>query len=662
MITQQVLIPIVILLNIIPTILLILVYKKLSVQRISGLFSLLILAGMVWGNSTILYRYEGFDPATQGILIKLNFISATILAHFFFLFFIAFSEGQRLISKPVHIVLLLSTSAVILLCLMGQIVESFEIRSDVIRLHYGTFFPYFVGNALALELAGIFVLIRIFKRTTNELMKFQISVLLRYGATVFALVLLTNVVMPVILKTSRYSFIGPFLALFFFLAVFRLLFSGVHLFAMQVVRKMLQIPAFKIIENTLAFREAIFLLKSSLLSGAGLRQVKFTLPDGTVIPISIGVSGTGVSLQAEGSAVKIADGVKDTIQILENDNRHLALSLVRAETKLQEQWLTNVVKTLPTREMVVFDNSYALADYLPALEKNVQDNAETFSTGFCALSPVMNAVLARIQTLNITNDVVIFEGEPGTGKTTLARAANYYLTKSKKIIEISCQVGDIQFLTEQLEDVRTRVLNRKKCENILLRDVQNIPVHMFSMVEPLINAAAGRVVIYLTMTPEYLSELAANTPQLLHKLNQVKLQVPALRRRGDDILFLIIWYLSEFSKKSGARFTHVSKDFVQAVREQVWPGNIVELKNTLAREIISNRTPMLEKLHTSDRLALSAPGESLSPLELAEKRVITEFLRKNNYNKNRTRIELNITVNTLNAKIQKYQVWMPDAE
>lgn len=46
----------------------------------------------------------------------------------------------------------------------------------------------------------------------------------------------------------------------------------------------------------------------------------------------------------------------------------------------------------------------------------------------------------------------------------------------------------------------------------------------------------------------------------------------------------------------------------------------------------------------------------LSPLEEGEKKTITEYLLKNNFNKNRTRKELRITVNTLVAKIDKYGI------
>ncbi len=53
---------------------------------------------------------------------------------------------------------------------------------------------------------------------------------------------------------------------------------------------------------------------------------------------------------------------------------------------------------------------------------------------------------------------------------------------------------------------------------------------------------------------------------------------------------------------------------------------------------------------------------NLSPLEIAEKRVIAHYLAKNHYNKNRTRKELAITVNTLNAKIRKYKLRLSQAK
>ncbi|MDH5656442.1 MAG: helix-turn-helix domain-containing protein, partial [Spirochaetia bacterium] len=56
------------------------------------------------------------------------------------------------------------------------------------------------------------------------------------------------------------------------------------------------------------------------------------------------------------------------------------------------------------------------------------------------------------------------------------------------------------------------------------------------------------------------------------------------------------------------------------------------------------------------RIPMLSENSSLSPLEESEKIVISRYLKKNHFNKSKTKRELKITINTLNAKIKRYGI------
>jgi DNA-binding NtrC family response regulator len=65
-------------------------------------------------------------------------------------------------------------------------------------------------------------------------------------------------------------------------------------------------------------------------------------------------------------------------------------------------------------------------------------------------------------------------------------------------------------------------------------------------------------------------------------------------------------------------------------------------------------------VHHESEAPAAAGESSLSPLESAERRVIMEFLQKNNYNQSRTSQELGIRPNTLIAKMRRYNIQPPE--
>ena len=154
---------------------------------------------------------------------------------------------------------------------------------------------------------------------------------------------------------------------------------------------------------------------------------------------------------------------------------------------------------------------------------------------------------------------------------------------------------------------------------------------------------------------------------LFFRLNVVKIEVPALRHRTDDVEILAEHFLQKFNAETGRRISGFSDDARSKLKTYRWPGNVRELRNVVERAVVLSRGEWIE----SDELILSSlttasesqmdigGGENLfKPLSLAEieRRHILATLSAFNWNKSRTAQTLGIERSTLDRKIKRYEL------
>jgi len=91
---------------------------------------------------------------------------------------------------------------------------------------------------------------------------------------------------------------------------------------------------------------------------------------------------------------------------------------------------------------------------------------------------------------------------------------------------------------------------------------------------------------------------------LYFRLGVIKVQVPSLNERPGDIVALAKYFLQEFSKKFGKKFTSISREAEQLLLVHNWTGNVRELKNLIERAVLIGKGPAL----TENELGLNMPG------------------------------------------------------
>jgi DNA-binding NtrC family response regulator len=153
---------------------------------------------------------------------------------------------------------------------------------------------------------------------------------------------------------------------------------------------------------------------------------------------------------------------------------------------------------------------------------------------------------------------------------------------------------------------------------------------------------------------------------LYYRLNVVTITLPPLRQRVDDIPLLIEHFLRQMNAKSSGTPKRVSPDVMRRLLSYAWPGNVRELFHAIERMIVLSEGDQLVEADLPDEILESASG-SASPRELPngltmdelEKLAIIKALDACDGNRTHAAQRLNISVRTLQRKLQQYEMERP---
>ncbi len=136
----------------------------------------------------------------------------------------------------------------------------------------------------------------------------------------------------------------------------------------------------------------------------------------------------------------------------------------------------------------------------------------------------------------------------------------------------------------------------------------------------------------------------------------MKIELPSLKDRKEDITLLAEFFVDFFGKKLNKKISKVSGSFYDRIKQYDFPGNIRELRNVIERAVILSEGELLnENLLPHEFLYESKKEISASlKLEDIEKHHIISVLEKTNNNKTKAAEILGIGLTTLYRKLQAY--------
>lgn len=145
------------------------------------------------------------------------------------------------------------------------------------------------------------------------------------------------------------------------------------------------------------------------------------------------------------------------------------------------------------------------------------------------------------------------------------------------------------------------------------------------------------------------SEAGKFRKDLFFRLATIRIDLPALRRRPEDILTLVRFFMEEFNDKYGKHFRDLSSEAQHLLLTHSWPGNVRELKNTIERVVLLDNDETIGGRHLhflipgEDGVPLPAPvafrfelPEEGVSLEEVEREIILKAYERCNRNKART--------------------------
>lgn len=303
-------------------------------------------------------------------------------------------------------------------------------------------------------------------------------------------------------------------------------------------------------------------------------------------------------------------------------------------------------------------------------------------------SSIADKLYEHINLVAPTDMSVIIQGESGTGKEYAARLLHMQSKRSgKPFVAIDCGALSKDLAASELfghaKGAFTGALTDKKGQfeaadggTLFLDEVGNlsyeVQVKMLRalqerVIQPLGSTKTVKVdVRIITATNDDLKTSVANgsfREDLYHRLNEFKIQLPALRERGKDIELFINHFITLSNQELDRNVQHISAEARDLLLQYDWPGNLRELKNVIKRMVLLTGTATADISSLPEEMIISvnqAPRPSTSDLkainETNEKAMIMETLVKVKYNKSKAAKLLNIDRKTLYSKMERYDI------
>lgn len=308
-------------------------------------------------------------------------------------------------------------------------------------------------------------------------------------------------------------------------------------------------------------------------------------------------------------------------------------------------------------------------------------------------STAMREVMKQAEILHRDRSVpVLIEGETGTGKELVARYIHFGPEGSAEpFIDINCAAITPTIFESELfgyeggaftggrSGGQKGKLDIAQGGTLFLDEIGEIPVSIQAKLLRVIQEkeyyrVGGlkkqdtdvRLICATNVNLEKSIQEGSFRKDLFYRLEAVRIHIPPLRKRLDDILPLAELFLKQLAAKKGKQFQNISKEAEDVFLNYPWPGNIRQLKNTIERIVLmwddtTIRLHHLEFLNKSlspypdpvlGENELALPEEHLD-LEKLTDRIILKALDLHNGNKTATARYLNISRRALTYRLDR---------
>jgi DNA-binding NtrC family response regulator len=267
-------------------------------------------------------------------------------------------------------------------------------------------------------------------------------------------------------------------------------------------------------------------------------------------------------------------------------------------------------------------------------EGYLKENIPCFIGESDAIQGVMEVVEKVAQSPDTT---ILILGETGTGKELIAKAVHYNSPNFKgQMINVNCAAIPRELIESELfgyekgaftgAEASGKVGLVEKAANgtLFLDEVGDLSmeaqVKLMRFLEDGVYYRVGgtkerrvktRIVSATNRNLDEMVEEKRFRADLYYRLAVVKIEIPSLNERREDIVSIAMHFLDEFNKKFSRGFTGISREAVLALKNHQWRGNVRELKNMVEKAVLLGNEPELtvESLFGEESKSLPAISE-----------------------------------------------------
>jgi two-component system nitrogen regulation response regulator GlnG len=276
-------------------------------------------------------------------------------------------------------------------------------------------------------------------------------------------------------------------------------------------------------------------------------------------------------------------------------------------------------ESLPFSLKAVMDAALrAQAEMKAATSAKPQLTVDEHQDSLVGKSEAMAQVFKMVGRVSMSDAPVMITGESGSGKELVARAVhNYSQRTNKSFVAINCAAIPEQLLESELFGhekgaftgaIGQRAGRFEQCNGgtLFLDEIGDMPLQLQSKILRVLQegeysrvggtATLKSDVRIVAATNKNLEQEVAEKKfreDLFYRLNVVRIQLPPLRQRIEDVRLLAEYFLNKVATRQRLPRLKISEDAIKVLEGHNWPGNVRELENTIQRACVFSTSDVL---------------------------------------------------------------------